>query len=143
MHKSLMTKRCWIDTCIWRDFYEDRFSKIGNHLGEYATKFFMKVLKNKDKILFSESLVWELKKHHTIGEINNMLNIFVFAKVLIRVDIKAEEVQEAKELSQKRNAPFTDCLIAVQARNNNAIVVSQDRHFFKDLMDIVKAVRPN
>ena len=47
----------FIDTCVWRDFYEDRFSKSKKPLGKYAADLFIKILKNKDKILFSESLI--------------------------------------------------------------------------------------
>jgi len=57
-----MANKYWFDTCIWRDFYEDRLSKTGNPLGLYASDAFVKIIKNKDLILYSESLVWELKK---------------------------------------------------------------------------------
>jgi len=52
-----MVEKYFIDTCIWRDFYEDRFSKSGRHLGKYVTELFIKILKRKDKILFSESII--------------------------------------------------------------------------------------
>ena len=51
-----MTTKYFLDTCIWRDFYEDRFGKTGRPLGKYASNLFMKILKNKDKIVFSESM---------------------------------------------------------------------------------------
>ncbi len=41
----------YFDTCIWRDHYEARSSLIGKPLGEYASKLFAKVI--KDKILYS------------------------------------------------------------------------------------------
>ena len=68
-----MADKHWFDTCVWRDFYEDRFSKVGNPLGEYATNAFMKILKKRDKILYSESLVMELHKDYGMDEINDML----------------------------------------------------------------------
>ncbi|MDO8740337.1 MAG: PIN domain-containing protein [Candidatus Woesearchaeota archaeon] len=137
-----MNKKYWFDTCIWRDFYEDRFSKAGNPLGKYASDAFMAVLKNKDNILFSESLVQELKKDYDEKDINDMLNLLFLAKVLTRVDIAKEEYLEAKKLAEERKIPFVDCLNAVQARNNKATMVSQDEHFTRNLSDIVKVMKP-
>ncbi len=137
-----MEKKYWLDTCIWRDFYEDRFSKAGNPLGEYATNAFMKILKKRDKILFSESLVRELSRDYGEKDINDMLNLLFMGGTLIRVEITKEEYLEARELSEKRKLPFVDCLNAVQARNHNAVVVSQDEHFTKNLSDIVKVIKP-
>lgn len=137
-----MLKKYWFDTCIWRDFYEDRLSKSGNPLGEYATNAFMKVMKNEDLILFSESLVRELKRDYDEKDINDMLNVLFLSKILVLVQITKEEHLEAKTLSEKRDLPYVDCLNAVQARNNKAIVVSQDLHLTKDLIDIVKVIKP-
>jgi rRNA-processing protein FCF1 len=137
-----MLKKYLFDTCIWRDFYEDRLSKVGNPLGQYASEAFMKVMKNKDKILFSESLVRELKRDYDEKDINDMLNVLFISKILVVVQISREEHLEAKSLSEKRDLPYVDCLNAVQARNNKAIVVSQDPHLTKDLIDIVKVIKP-
>ena len=46
---NLTNKKYLLDTCIWRDFYEDRFSKINRPLGKYAHDLFMKIIKNKNK----------------------------------------------------------------------------------------------
>ncbi len=132
----------YFDTCIWRDFYENRMSKIGRPLGKYATELFMKILKRKDKILFSKSILGELKKDYSEKEINDLLNILFISKILIKIEIKKEEHEEAKKLSKKRNIPYIDCLNAIQARNNKAIMISQDKHFFEKLSDITKTVRP-
>ena len=136
-----MPERYFVDTCIWRDFYENRLSKSGNPLGKYAAELFMKILKDNDKILFSESLVWELKKDYNNEEINEMLSLLFVNKVLFKVEITKEEHLEAKSLSFERGIPFADCLNAVQARNNNAVIVSQDEHF-QELRDIAKIIKP-
>jgi predicted nucleic acid-binding protein len=130
-----------IDTCIWRDFYEDRFSRTGRPLGEYAMKLFLRILQDRDIIIFSESLVWELRKKYDEEEISRLLGLFVVSKTLVRIEILKEEKSEAKKLAQERGIPFVDCLNAVQARNHNAILISQDVHF-KLLSDITKAVLP-
>ena len=133
----------YLDTCIWRDFYEDRLSKTGRPLGKYATDLFMRIMKNKDKILFSETLIWELKKDYSEEEINDMLNLLFLNNTLIKIEILKDEHLEAKKLAQERNIPFVDCLHAVQARNHKAIMVSQDKHFIDNLSDIIKTVKPN
>ena len=131
-----------IDTCIWRDFYENRFGKSGRPIGEYAANLFIRILKNKGKILFSDSLVWELKKDYDEKSINDMLNVLFINKTLIKIDISKEEYSEAKKLSRERDIPLIDGLNAIQARNHKAMMVSRDEHFIKNLSDIVKPVKP-
>ncbi|MBU2589492.1 MAG: PIN domain-containing protein [Nanoarchaeota archaeon] len=137
-----MKKRYLIDTCIWRDFYENRFSKSGKPLGEYASKLFLKILKNKNNILFSETLILELKIDYSLKEINFMLQIFFFNNALIKIKITPKEYKEAKNLSMERELPLVDCLTAILARNYNAQMISQDKHFFINLKDIVKTIKP-
>ena len=137
-----MKKVYLLDTCILRDFYENRFSKIGRPLGEYATKLFMKILKDKDKILFSEALILELKRDYGEKDVNDMLNLLFLNKTLERIEIIKEEHLEAKKLSQERNIPYIDCLNAIHARNHKAMMISQDDHYFKNLIDITKTIKP-
>ena len=132
----------FLDTCIWRDFYERRIGSGGRNLGSAAAKLFLKILKKKDKILFSEALLWELNKDYSASEINDMLNLLYTANSLIKIEIGKEEFILAKTMSLKRNIPFIDALNALQAKNHNAIMVSQDMHYLKDLKDIVTTKRP-
>lgn len=138
-----MTKKYFIDTCIWRDFYEDRLSKSRRNLGKEATDLFIRILKSKDNILFSESLYWELKKEYAVKDIDDMLNILFLTKVLVRIEVTKEEFMEAKKLAEDRNIPFVDCLNAVQARDYKAIMISQDMHFLENLKDIIKTKKPS
>ena len=131
-----------LDTCIWRDFYEDRVSRKGTLLGEHATKLFTRIIKERDTIIFSEALVWELKRDYEEDNIMDMLNLLFFNNVLVRIEIVKEEFLEAKQLSKERKLPFIDCLNAIQARNHKAILVSQDRHILSNLSDITQAKRP-
>jgi hypothetical protein len=62
----------YLDTCIWRDFYEARISEHGNPLGRYAYELILKILKNKDAIIYSESVVSELKRRYENLEIENL-----------------------------------------------------------------------
>lgn len=131
-----------IDTCVWRDFYQNRQSKTGNPLGEYAAKLIMKIWKNRYKIIFSDALIWELKIDINGEKIIEMINIFILTNKLNKIPIKKEEYKEAKKLAEERNIPTIDCLNAIHARNHNAILISQDKHYFKKLFDITKPKRP-
>lgn len=137
-----MSKKYLLDTCVWRDYYENRFSKSGKPLGKYAANLFIRILKNKDKIIFSEALIWELKKDYREKDIYDMLNLLFVNNILIKIEVTKEDFLEAKKLSQEKNVPFVDCLNSVQARNHRAILVSQDQHFIKKLSDIVKPIKP-
>jgi predicted nucleic acid-binding protein len=137
-----MKKTYLIDTCVWRDFYENRFSRSNKPLGLYAYNFFVKILNNKEEIIFSETLIRELKKDYFEKEITDMLRLLVLNHSLIRIKITKEEYIEAKQLSKDRNVPFVDCVNAIHARNHNAILITQDKHFFNNLSDITKAVKP-
>src|SRR4030042_795489 len=119
-----MAKKYIIDSCIWRDFYEDRVSKSGRPLGKYAYDLFVKILKRGDIILFSESLIRELRKKYSEGEINERLNLLNHIGALTRIAITNDEDAESRGLSAKRKIPRFDCLNAVHARDHGAILVS-------------------
>ncbi|MDP2750101.1 MAG: PIN domain-containing protein [Nanoarchaeota archaeon] len=132
----------FVDSCIWRDFYEGRFSKSGRDLGSAASKFFAKVIKEKHKMLYSEDVISELKKDYSAEEVEKMLSIFYLLGLLEKVETKSEEHREAMKLRAERELPYVDCLVAIQARNHKAIAVSQDYHFTEGLSDIVEILKP-
>jgi len=137
-----MPKKYIIDTCVWRDFYENRTSSGGKPLGDYASEMFVRIIRKNRRILFSEALAKELGKDYSLEEIYNMLNLLFSCNVLLRIEISREEYLEARKLSRERNIPFIDCLNAVQARNHGAIIISQDRHFREKLSDIAETLKP-
>jgi predicted nucleic acid-binding protein len=131
----------YFDSCIWKDHYENRFGPGGRPLGDYATRLFMKVMKNRDTLLFSELVVEELKLRHDKVEIDRFFNIISLLGILKLVDITKEERMEAKLIAAERGVPFHDALHAIIARDNDAIIVTQDRHF-NELVEVVVAKRP-
>jgi predicted nucleic acid-binding protein len=132
----------YFDTCIWRDHYENRFGPKGRPLGSYASKLFMQIMINEDIILFSDLLVKELKIAFDQKDVEEMLNILSMMNILRRIDISSEERSEAKKLSSDREVSFGDALHAVLARNNNAILVTQNEKDFKKLIDISEYAKP-
>jgi hypothetical protein len=135
-------KTYYLDTCIWRDFYEDRFGKSGRPLGRYAAELFMKILGRGDTILYSDMVTRELWADYGYSEINEMLNILFLCGVLVKVDIMDNDFIEAKKLSKERKVPLGDAIHAILSRNNNAIMVSQDDDYIA-LQDICTVVKPD
>ena len=137
-----MTKRYFIDTCIWRDFFEDRFSKTNRPIGGYANKLFQKIIKERQIVFYSPLIIKELNLRYNLSEIEIMLNILYKIGLLQKIVPTNNEIIEAEKLSIQRNIPFVDCLNAIQARNNDLIMVTQDKHYFEKLFDFTRSKRP-
>jgi predicted nucleic acid-binding protein len=137
-----MSQKYIVDSCIWRDFYEDRMSKSGRSLGKEASVFLLKVLKERDTILFSDELIKELRIRYSELEINDMFRIFQLNNLLRKIEMTREESIAARKLVFERKLPFADCLNAVQAKNHDATLISQDRHILINLKDIAKVSKP-
>lgn len=133
--------RYYFDTCIWRDFYESRIGLRGKPLGKYAADLFIKVIRNKDALLYSELTLKELKADYSEKEVNDMLNLLFLSDILKMVDMKKEEYVEAKKIAEEKKVPAADVLHAVLARDNGAIFVSQDQHA-QELADITIVKKP-
>lgn len=133
----------FVDTCVWRDFFEERKGFGNRDLSSEALIFFKKVMVHKDVILFSDFLIRELKLKYSILEIEYRLKLFSLLGLLNKVEILKEEFYEAKLLSKQRNLPLADCLNAIQARNHKAVLISQDKHILVNLKDVTISKRPS
>lgn len=133
-----MTKNYYLDTSIWLDFFENR-NEPNLPKGDWAHKLITKIIKNNDKIIYSDNNIYEL---NIIGyptyELDSILQ--PLKPVLIFVEATEKQINKAKDLSLKRNIPKRDALHALIARDNRAILVTLDRHF-KKLLDITKPKR--
>ena len=129
----------YVDTSIWRDYYEDRKDKL-KPLGEFAFEFFRKVKLNADKILYSDLIIEELNIAYNEKEIKEIFNIIEEENLLEKVEISKNQVKEALELKRKLQIPFGDALHAILAKDNNAILVTRDEHFLK--IDFVNVKNP-
>ncbi|MCF7871642.1 type II toxin-antitoxin system VapC family toxin [Candidatus Woesearchaeota archaeon] len=135
-------ERYFIDTCILRDFYENRFGRKKEPIGDYAAKFFLYVFSNKNKLFISQISIKELKTDFSECQINDL--IYLLGKFISLDILKPEhyEIKEADNLSKERNIPFADCLIAVQTRNKKSVAITRDRHFFNNLTDVCDSLKP-
>ena len=137
-----MAERYLLDTCVWRDYLEQRTGPGGRPLGNYAGRLFVKIFRDKVILIVPEMLVLELRNWYSDVQINTALAIIGAGTRILMAYPAENELSEAKILAQKRNLPFPDCIMAVQARNKNAIFVSQDKHVLIGLSDVVVTFRP-
>lgn len=135
-----MKKKYYIDTCIWRDYYENRFNHIKS-LGILAMIFFRNLIKNRRVILYSDIVIDELKNAYGLEDINNIFRVFQKRDLLRKVPITKAQLKEAVEIYKSRDVPLGDAIHAILARDNNAILITRDRDFLR-LADIVESKKP-
>lgn len=121
------------------DYYDYRFGPRGRPLGEYAARLFMKIMKDRGIILFSDVVLKELRIDY--NNIQDMLKILLLIGILEKVEITPQEYNEARRISKERNIPLGDVVHAILAKDNKAILISQDKHFIR-LRDIATAKKP-
>lgn len=134
-----MKRRYYLDTGIWRDYFENRSDRF-RPLGEWAFTFIKKVIQNKDLILYSDFVITELRVSYSDKQIKNIFEIASELGLLLKVDISKPQVKAAAKLAKERVVAFGDALHAILARDNKAIMVTRDKHFYnlKDIVDIKK-----
>ncbi len=135
-------KKYFVDTCVLRDFYEDRLSKTGRPLGNYAAEFVLICAQKKYLLILSETLFWELKKDYPLKEVEKLLKMLQLIIKIQITKITKEEYVQAKEISKLRKLPLVDCINAIQSKNHQATLITRDKHFFKYLSDIAQVKRP-
>ena len=133
-----MASKYYIDTAIWRDLHENRKDKFRN-LGELAFEAIKKIRINKERIVYSDFVFEELSHAYDEQTINKLFKDA--SELLEKVKINEEQFKEAADLSKKLNIPFGDVVHGVLARDNNAIMVTRDRHFRK-LKDKITIKKP-
>ena len=123
-----MTKKYYIDTNIFRDYYENRVDKY-KPLGFFANKLLQNIIKEGDKVIISDITEAELEVPYSEEEIRNILAPLNEEQLIENVKISEKQVKEAIELAKEKNVPFADAAHAILARDNNAILVTRDRDF--------------
>lgn len=134
-----MDKLFYFDTSIWLDFFEDR-DEPNLPKGEWVHKLLDKIIKNDDKIVYSDNNLLELYMNgYPSYEIHELLQ--PLKQILIFVESIERQIGKAKDISSKRNIPKRDVLHALIARDNNATLITLDKHFQK-ILDITIPKRP-
>jgi len=122
----MVRKTFYFDTAIWVDYYEERRDKNKN-LGEIAFSLLKSILKSNSTILVSGIILRELETLYSLDEINGLF--FPFEGCLKNVGVNEAQVEESSNLALERNIPKGDALHAILARDNNAVLVTRDKHF--------------
>ena len=123
-----MEKRFYIDTSIWRDYFEDRTDGI-RPLGMFAFRFLNKCLREGQTIIVSEVVEGELLRYFSKERVEEVF--LHFGKVIEKISRTKEQDAEAHLLfnNYQRRFPLADILHAVMARDEESLLVSRDKHF--------------
>lgn len=135
-----MEKRYYLDTSIWRDYFENRRDSL-RPIGEWAFMLINKILAEGDVILYTELTIFELKIKYTPHEIECIFSIAKQKGATLKVDITRKQKELARDIATERHVPVSDAMHALIARANNAIMVTRDKHFGK-LADIAEVRKP-
>ncbi|MEM2139123.1 MAG: PIN domain-containing protein [Candidatus Woesearchaeota archaeon] len=127
----------YIDTCIYRDYLENRKDKF-RPLGDWAFELFKLIINEKHILIYSDLNIAELK--FSFSE-KKVLEIFDIFPEKIKISITNNNLNEAKELSKKHSLNINDALHSVIARENKAILITRDKHFL-ELSKIVEIKKP-
>jgi predicted nucleic acid-binding protein len=127
--------RYYLDACIWRDYFENRSDKF-RPLGEWALALIKKIIHEEGIILYSDLIEDELKVTYSETEIKSLLSI-VPKEILIKIISSPKQLKEAVLYSKKFNIPKKDALHAILASENNAILVTRDKHFYEIWKELV------
>jgi predicted nucleic acid-binding protein len=122
------------------DFYENRKDRF-RPLGEWAFELFRKIRNEKGIVLYSKATLKELGRYYNPAQIKEIMQIVSNKGALLLVQINPEELREASALSKGLSIPFDDCLHAILARDNDAVMVTRDRHF-EMLRNIAEIKKP-
>ncbi len=112
----------YLDTSIWLDYYEKRGKN-----GEIAISLINKIIKEASIVVYSDIHIKEFKSlGYSIGEIQIMLRIIKLKKL---VHMNKKQYLESKNLTNYFDMPLNDALHSLIARDNEAILISRDKHF--------------
>ncbi|MFT4310732.1 MAG: PIN domain-containing protein [Candidatus Woesearchaeota archaeon] len=132
----------YLDTCIWRDYYENRIGYNGYTYGEYASTLLLTIIYRKGTIILSDCVIFELKKAYCDEVIEQMFTLLHRLCILKKVLCTKKDWLEAFELSQQKEVGTSDTLHAILARNNKALLVTQNIKDFKHFSDMIMVKRP-
>jgi predicted nucleic acid-binding protein len=120
-------EKYYLDACIWIDYFENRSDRL-RPLGDWAFSLIKKIIDENGLIIFSDLVFEELCALYSQEAIVSMLSICP-EDTLIRITASYRQINEAKVLSRKLRTPLKDTLHAVLARDNDAILITRDKHF--------------
>lgn len=130
-------KKFYLDTSIWRDYFEDRKDNL-RPLGEFAFQLLKKCQQRKWVVIVSPEVEKELLAYYSEEQVG--LTFSSFKDIILKVSYSKQQVSEALFFWAKtgKEFPFSDVLHSVIARDNHAVLVCRDKHFWEiKLVDCV------
>jgi len=121
-----MTQKYYLDTCIWRDYFENRSDNL-RPLGDWAHTLIKKIRLESGLIIYSDLVEEELFTEFDEAEVKKIISI-VPEENIIRINSSKKQFDEALSLKKRQGVPVKDALHAILARDNGAIFVTRDKH---------------
>lgn len=123
-----MAEKFYLDTNIWRDYFEDRRDSI-KPLGEFAFRFLKNCEKRKDLIIVSNAVKKELLDYYSAERVYQVFSNF--KDTIIEADYSKEQAEEAFTfwINKNKKFPLFDILHSIIARDNKAVLITRDKHF--------------
>ena len=123
-----MQRKFYLDTAIWRDYFENRSDGL-RPLGEFAFQFLKRCGKRKDFVIVSSAVRKELLDYYSKEMARNVFSSF--KNTIIEIDYSKEQADETFTfwIDHKKKFPLYDVLHSILARDNCAVVIARDRHF--------------
>jgi len=132
-------KRFYLDTSVWRDYFEDRHDSL-RPLGEFAFRLLKNCGIHHCEVLYSCLVVQELRSFYSEETINEIF--LPFLNFLREVPISGGQISEARRISTSvQGTHLKDALHAILARDNEAVMVTRDRHF-DALANLAEVAKP-
>jgi len=125
-----MARRFYLDTSIWMDYFGARGDGI-RPLGDLAFQFLKRCRADKSQVIVSDVVVKELETYMPGGKAE--IAFSAFTDIILRITHTKEQADEAFAIRRKLNPalPVYDILHSIIARDENAILVARDRHFWE------------
>ena len=124
-----MTERYYLDSCIWRDYFENRSDKF-RPLGDWAFSLIKLIIKEDNLIIYSDLIEEELNEGFSEEDVKKIISI-VPKENLVKIESSSEQLKEAIQKAKKLDIPVKDALHAILARDNDAVMVTRDKHFYE------------
>jgi hypothetical protein len=126
----------YVDTCIWRDYWEDRNDNL-RPLGEFALQFFRMVETEEHIIIYSDLTIKELKIMYNDTIIREILSV-IPEELLLKITFNEKQLSRARNISLISGIPLNDALHIIMSKDNHCILVSRDIH----MIEFGDAVKP-
>jgi len=122
-----VTKKYYLDACIWRDYFEGRVDRF-RPLGEWAFRLIKKIIAEEGLFLITDALIEELENFYSFTELERLFKI-VPVDLMVLLGSNKYQVEEALQTSKQMHIPRKDALHAILARDNDAVLITRDKHF--------------